>query len=230
MGIGVNEEVTMLERLRGALRFANVTSVLALVVAMGGGAYAMTTIGAAGRVIHGCYTQKTGNLRVIKAGKKCRKSERAIAWNQTGPMGQQGLQGSQGIQGIQGIQGPQGPSAASFTAMQAGGTNQGLVATASNGVRLLATCQTMGNGLTLWLAPASNGGSLEFSGAKSFDTNAPAVADGQGLTGQTGSFQADWDVIAADPNVGKFARIDFHGTQNGGTSVCTYWGMIIPSS
>jgi hypothetical protein len=35
------KEITMLGRLSGTLKFANVTSLLALVFAMGGGAYAI---------------------------------------------------------------------------------------------------------------------------------------------------------------------------------------------
>jgi hypothetical protein len=98
----------MLERLRGTLKFANVTSVLALVFAMGGGAYAITSIPGGGGLIHGCYQKHKGSLRVIAADKRCRKSEKAITWNQIGPQGLPGLQGQQGLQGAQGQKGDTG--------------------------------------------------------------------------------------------------------------------------
>jgi hypothetical protein len=44
---------------------------------------------------------------------RCRKHDRKLSWNQTGPQGVQGTagaRGAQGIQGIQGIQGATGPS------------------------------------------------------------------------------------------------------------------------
>ena len=124
----------MLQRVRGALTFANVTSVGALVFAMGGSAYAITSIPGPSGVIHGCYQTKTGNLRVLAAGKHCRKSERAITWNQTGPRGLQGLQGVQGLQGLQGLQGPQGPQGNTGASGPAGTARAyGLVVPASVG-------------------------------------------------------------------------------------------------
>lgn len=67
----------------------------ALLVA-GGIAYA--TIPDSNGVIHGCYQQKDGTLRVIDTDKAqtCAKSEVSLNWNQTGPQGPQGLQGPSG--------------------------------------------------------------------------------------------------------------------------------------
>jgi hypothetical protein len=119
----------MWERLRSALMFASVTSLVALVFAMGGGAYALTSIVVSGTAIHGCYQKKSGNLRVIAAGKKCRKSERAIGWNQTGPRGLPGLQGQQGVKGDTGPPGQPGSQAAPGT----NGTNGTNGASGTNG-------------------------------------------------------------------------------------------------
>jgi hypothetical protein len=103
----------MLKRVRAGLTFANVTSVLALVFAMGGGAYAITSIPGPGGLINGCFQKKTGNLRVIAAHKKCHKSEMPIAWNQTGP---RGLRGQQGPKGDAGAVGPAtGPAGGDLT-------------------------------------------------------------------------------------------------------------------
>lgn len=76
----------MLSRFRPRLTYANVTATLALVLAMGGGAYAaVSSIPGAGGVIHGCYQKRGGNLRLVSAGHHCSKSEKAISFNQRGP-------------------------------------------------------------------------------------------------------------------------------------------------
>ena len=105
----------MLARFHPKLTYANVISTLCLFMLLGGGAYAATSfIGSDGQV-HGCVST-TGQLTVLKPGKKCAKHMTAIAWNQRGPAGDngqqgpQGPQGTQGIQGIQGIQGQPGPA------------------------------------------------------------------------------------------------------------------------
>src|SRR5215212_3485501 len=64
---------------------ALIVAVLVIIVALGGAAVA--AIPSSDGVIHGCYKQEKGQLRVIDAGagNQCRKSEAAIAWNQQGP-------------------------------------------------------------------------------------------------------------------------------------------------
>jgi hypothetical protein len=54
-------------------------------------------------VIHGCYVQRSGNLRVVdpSAGQSCVSSETQLNWNSQGPPG---------IQGPKGDPGPAGPS------------------------------------------------------------------------------------------------------------------------
>jgi Collagen triple helix repeat (20 copies) len=66
-------------------------------------------------VISGCYSHRTGTLRVIdaQAGQHCQRSEAALSWNQTGPAGSRGPKGdtgSPGPAGLQGAVGPQGPA------------------------------------------------------------------------------------------------------------------------
>jgi hypothetical protein len=88
----------MLSRLRPRLTFANVTSAIALFVALGGGAWAATSfIGSDGQ-LHACVDKK-GALRLVKAGKKCATGESRIAWNQRGP---RGLRGARGLAGRDG--------------------------------------------------------------------------------------------------------------------------------
>ena len=84
-----------------------------LIAAIGGAGLAAGAIPDSGGVIHGCYLNKIGTLRVIDsaAGGQCSSLETAIQWNQTGPQGPVGSQGPAGPQGAQGPQGPQGVGA-----------------------------------------------------------------------------------------------------------------------
>ena len=79
-----------------------------IVVALGVVAIAQAAIPDANGVIHGCYHQNSGDLRVVDKGIACANNETALSWSQTGPQGQQGPQGQPGPQGPQGPQGPAG--------------------------------------------------------------------------------------------------------------------------
>ena len=86
-----------------------VVALVALFVALGGAGYAaVRSIPGPDGKIHSCYQKTNGNLRVVPAGKRCLKRERALAFNQRGPEGKPGAQGSQGTQGPQGLQGATG--------------------------------------------------------------------------------------------------------------------------
>lgn len=100
----------MLRWFRRPVTFANVSALTALVLAMAGGAFAITTIRRTDSTIHGCYQKRTGILRVLAPRKRCGRNERAIAWSQRGPQGLRGLQGQPGAQGNPGPQGSTGPT------------------------------------------------------------------------------------------------------------------------
>jgi hypothetical protein len=70
--------------------------VVAAVLALGGAATVWAGIPDANGTINGCYAKKRGKLRVVKSGKKCKKSEHALAWSQTGPAGPAGPKGDPG--------------------------------------------------------------------------------------------------------------------------------------
>ena len=95
----------MAARLRPRASFANVIALLALFVALGGGAFAATHafVGKDGQV-HSCVA-RDGSVRIVVARKKCAKKQTALAWSQQGP---RGLIGPQGIAGQTGPQGPGG--------------------------------------------------------------------------------------------------------------------------
>jgi hypothetical protein len=96
--------------LRSRLRWLLVaTGALATI---GGVAYA--AIPDSSGVIHGCYTNRVGVLRVIdpSAGQSCTSLETPIQWSQKGPKGDAGPTGSAGPKGDRGDPGPAGPAGA----------------------------------------------------------------------------------------------------------------------
>jgi len=91
-------------------RLAVAAAAVAVFALAAGVAYA--TIPDSSGVIHSCYDNSTGNLRVIDTSvtASCKNSEMALNWNQTGPQGPAGPPGPAGPQGPAGPAGPQGPS------------------------------------------------------------------------------------------------------------------------
>jgi hypothetical protein len=100
-------------RVLSRLTYANVVASVALVLAMGGGAYAaINSVPGPGGVIHGCYARRTGSLRLVGVARKCARSEYAISFNQkgrTGQAGARGLPGAPGTPGAPGAPGAPGP-------------------------------------------------------------------------------------------------------------------------
>ena len=98
------------------MRLTKRTTIIAVAAVIGlgvsgGTAYAAGLIPSADGTIHACYNPTNGNTRVVAAGTKCRTHEKALVWNQTGPVGPQGPQGATGPAGPAGPQGPAGQDA-----------------------------------------------------------------------------------------------------------------------
>ena len=112
----------MLRSVRSRLTYANVVASGALFVALGGGAYALTGVPDAGGEFHGCVSNRTGVLRVVKSASLCHKAtgrgrhrnlgEFAVAWNQTGRPGSNGINGAKGPPGANGTNGTNGTNGA----------------------------------------------------------------------------------------------------------------------
>ena len=64
----------------------------------------------ASKSIHACVTKKSGAVRIVAAGTRCRKAERRVTWQRVGPVGVAGSPGSNGSTGAQGATGATGPS------------------------------------------------------------------------------------------------------------------------
>jgi len=97
-----------MERIRSHLSYANVAATLALVFGMTGGAVAATGGFSSGGKLQACANEE-GTLKLLKVGKKCKRGQKTVAWNQTGPAGPKGANGAPGAPGAQGGQGGQGP-------------------------------------------------------------------------------------------------------------------------
>lgn len=86
-------------------------TLIASVVAVGAGAYA--AIPDSHGVIHGCYVERSGQLRLTDGEdgdpRPCDRGEVALSWNQRGEPGEAGPPGPQGPEGPAGPQGPEGP-------------------------------------------------------------------------------------------------------------------------
>lgn len=116
---------------RPSLSYANVMSTVAVFLALGGGAWAVTGPPAATKTpltVNACVKQagkQKGQLRVVAAKQRCRKDERRLAWTSAsapgaptsgapgpagpgGPAGPLGASGPQGALGAQGAPGPEG--------------------------------------------------------------------------------------------------------------------------
>jgi hypothetical protein len=92
---------------RVPVTYANVASTVALLVALGGGTYAIAASSAP--PLHACAKRNGGALRLAS---KCRKSERAVTLAQVGPAGPQGPAGPGGATGAAGSNGAPGSKGA----------------------------------------------------------------------------------------------------------------------
>jgi hypothetical protein len=81
----------------------------AVVAILAGAGIAIAT--SSGAVINGCVNKKSGVLRIVRGG-RCKKSERAIAWNSQGVPGRNGADGTNGTDGTNGADGTNGTDGA----------------------------------------------------------------------------------------------------------------------
>jgi hypothetical protein len=211
------------------LSYANVMSTIAVFLALGGGAYAaVSSITGAGGMIHGCYAKKNGSLRLIAAGKKCAKGEKAIAFNQQGRQGlpgTPGAAGAAGAAGVKGEQGPQGPGATSVSTTIAH-ESAATIATLSNGLILEGICGSSGVALLLKTPTAAKTvtgwGTVTIEKVLYSEENSGAAS----LGAESGT-QVDVDLTARGSSTSAFERVHAHGTPG---SPCTFTAMITPSS
>jgi hypothetical protein len=171
-GMDANDgsENAMLSGLHSRLTYANVMATVAVFLALGGGAYALSGIPDRGGVFHGCVSNRTGVLRVAKSASSCQKAkargkhktpgESAITWNQKGQLGANGKDGTNGTNGKDGSNGLNGTNGTNGTN---GATNT--VVRAHNGA-------TAGDGLDSSAQAACNPGEHATGGGFNVDATA----------------------------------------------------------
>jgi len=76
--------------MRAHLTYANTAATLALVVALGGGTYAVAGQLAAPKTIKACVTKSGDAKGAVRIAKKCKSGEKSLVWNQTGVAGPAG--------------------------------------------------------------------------------------------------------------------------------------------
>ena len=179
-----------MRRIRWHQSYANVASTLALVLAMGGGAYA--AIGPVQNgVIHSCFSRHTGALRVVNAGARCRRQERALNFNQQGPVGPSGLTGPAGPVGLTGAAGKTGKTGATGKTGPAGATG----ATGAAGTSVTSAALAVGNANC-----PSGGASFTSVSGTTFACNGSASAFA--TVNATGSLAAGKNVTAVAVGTG----------------------------
>ncbi|MHB8234666.1 MAG: hypothetical protein ACYDHT_08435 [Solirubrobacteraceae bacterium] len=100
-----------MQRIGGNLSYANVAATLALVFAMSGGAIAATGGFSSGGTLRACVNEE-GVIRLLKPGKACKRGQKSVSWNQTGPAGAKGATGAAGPAGATGPGGATGATGA----------------------------------------------------------------------------------------------------------------------
>ncbi|HEY6526008.1 MAG TPA: hypothetical protein VIY10_19645 [Solirubrobacteraceae bacterium] len=176
--------------IRRHLSYADVASTLALVFAMGGGAYAAIAPASNG-VIHTCFRTSGGAVRVVRAGARCGRHERALAFNQRGPVGRRGATGAQGATGKTGATGRTGRTGAAGRSIASATLGVGNAACPSGGSSF-----TGGSGTTF----ACNGVATSFASVDAGGT----LATSRGVTGvEPGTGAGVYCVkLASTPSVG----------------------------
>ena len=126
------------------IRYA-IVGVLGISIGGAGAIVASGLIPGSDGVIHGCYQQLTGNLRVVADPSDCHEAEVAVRWNQIGPQGPTGATGANGATGPTGATGPIGATGLPGATGPAGPPGPGV--TSLNSLNNLP-CGTDGHGVT----------------------------------------------------------------------------------
>lgn len=227
-------------RFRPRLTYANAMSSVAVFVALGGGAYAASSIPGSGGVVHGCYQTKRGYLRLVPAGRRCSKGEKAIALDEQGPQGTAGAAGpagatgpagtpgAAGVAGLTGGPGPQGPGATSLSGEAASGA-EATLARLTNGLEVVGVCSPAFVRVEVVTSNEATTTIQAFGTNLQEEALHPLSVD-EGTAGvlSTGKEFAALDVTARGSSAARFGHVYVNGRW--GASSCTFWGMAVPAS
>ena len=175
------------------MTYANLVATVALFFALAGGAYAVS--GGFTTVIHGCVNGRSGALRVLSHGTACRSGERALAFDQRGPVGAAGARGAMGAAG------PAGPIGAAGPAGPAGPAGSAAAGSAVASAYILGDHSVAGYINSKGGAPTVTGTTssffVTFPGV-TLTANTIVQATGTGLQGTSGSVQSMFPLAYVD--------------------------------
>jgi hypothetical protein len=226
-----------LARVRPRLNHATIVAYLALFVALGGGAFAATSLVGGNGEVHAC-VDGTGRLTVVKPGKGCGKHRTQIAWNVRAGQGAKGLGGAQGLQGPQGATGAAGPAGSAGSPGDPGeegaagpGAQQFEVGMAvkhneviasAGGVNVLGDCESIVSGQVGVEPPlsAERSGLYWVQGFHEFTTDLQSY--------ELDPMEVNMDFMARANDSGKWVHFQVVGHRLSG--FCLFTGVITPST
>jgi hypothetical protein len=205
------------------MRTSGLLLILALLVATG--SIALAAIPGGDGTITACAHKRSGALRLIDTAKtkRCKSSERRVAWNQRGPAGANGAAGATGARGPAGASGTSGAAGANGSG---GGTADVYTKSESDG-RYLGKVETAQNALRLGDEPSDN--FLRGVG-ESRGTTTSVLAGTSGTLGAVsdGSLVGNAEVTCADPATDGTIR--FRGGPTRSVNVITDDGGATPAA
>lgn len=144
-----------------------------------------------------CANKKTGEMRLVVKGKKCKKGEKKLKWNTKGPAGAtgpQGLPGQQGPQGAQGAAGVTGPPGA-YEAYDQTGKKIGPLVGLFGGVYPMV--RMPGGALLLWSNAPADPNALSLAPPALFYKEASCAGDAYGV--YPGAYLFDMGIVIGAP-------------------------------
>lgn len=204
---------------------ATIIALLALFVALGGGAAVASGLISGAQIENHTIAAK----KLTKLAIKSLHGAHGPA-GPTGPQGPPGPSGATGMQGPKGATGPQGPGAVSFATTLPVDSSFHQLATAS-GLDVQAECQ--GTTIALRFATTTSSNTIQLSGSSHFGSSTtPDDYNGFGPA-VTLPFDTpeDVDVIARNTAVtASFSAFVVHAEAPPVVNPCTVWGIVTPSS
>jgi hypothetical protein len=187
---------------RPSLSYANVMSTIAVFLALGGGAWAMSGPQSGPTTIDACVKKKgkkKGQLRIVSASTTCKRSERKLTWTATvtGPTGPTGPKGDKGDKGDQGEPGTSGSADTPLQILQK-----------------LATVDGSGSGLDASLLDGNDSSHFLATTGKAADAN---LLDGINSSGFA-RLSASSSAAIGLPSIGAHSCVDYNNLVLGGVN------------
>ncbi|HSS39101.1 MAG TPA: hypothetical protein VLT58_10060, partial [Polyangia bacterium] len=172
---------------------------MAVLFAMSGGAFAAAGGFSSGGKLQACVNEE-GGLKLLKAGKHCKRGLKTVGWSIAGPKGATGAAGAKGAAGAAGAAGAQGP---------AGAPNPS--ATSVNGQSVTRIFATVAPAAPAVQVLSVQGLTLQYSCPTSVETLVTATGLPGGTdnlvwqgNGNAGAFQGRTEALALTPStIGK---------------------------